>query len=148
MLALVAERARRGPRLDDELDAFLEQLSVESRVGVVGELLGAGAAHPSGDQASARDEIDHREFFRQAQRIGDGGDRIAEQDHLHPLGNLGEDGSFDIHHGPETKRRAVMLVEHHAIEIHQLGVGVNLLVEILVEQFRPVLALEKVIGGC
>ena len=80
MLALVAKRAGRGPRLDDEIDAFLEQFAIERGIGVVGELLGARAAHPSGDQASARDEIDHGEFFRQAQRIANRGHRIAEQD--------------------------------------------------------------------
>ena len=39
---------------DDEVDAFLEQLTVESAgLDVIGELLRASATHPSGDQASA-----------------------------------------------------------------------------------------------
>jgi hypothetical protein len=40
----------------------------------------------------------------------------------------------------------MMFVEHHAVEIHQFGVGINLLVEILIEQFRPMLALKEAIG--
>ena len=40
----------------------------------------------------------------------------------------------------------MMLVEHHAVKIQQLGVGVNLLIEVLVEQLRSVLASKKRLG--
>ena len=53
------------------------------------------------------------------------------------LGGLSEDGGLDIHHRAEAERRAVMLIQHHAVEVHQLSIGVNLLVEILIKQFQP-----------
>ena len=52
VLALVAERTGGRPGFEDEVDAFLEILAVEGRVGVVGQLLGAGAAHPAGYHAA------------------------------------------------------------------------------------------------
>ena len=144
MLALVAEGAGRRPRLEDEVDAFLEVFAIERGIGVVGELLAAGAAHPSGNQAALREQIDHRELFGEAQRIGDRRHRIAEQHDLRALGRTREHRRLDIHHRAEAERRAMMLVEHQAVEAEVLGI--DLLVDVLVEQHRAGCGIEVLVG--
>src|SRR5260221_2520816 len=58
MLALVAPWTGPRPRLHDEVVSLVEHLAVVCWIGIVEELLGARAAHPSGDQTAARNEID------------------------------------------------------------------------------------------
>src|ERR1700693_4727113 len=69
MFALIAPGTGPGPRLDDEVVGFLEVLAVVSRIGVVEELLAACPAHPSSDEASARDQIDLGQLLGHAQRM-------------------------------------------------------------------------------
>src|SRR6202049_2240226 len=105
--ALIPERARCRPRLDDKIDALLKQLAVLRWIGVIGELLAARTAHPSRHQQPTRDDVHHRHLLAQAER------------------------------------RAVMLIEHYAVEVQKLLVSVNLLVDVLVEDLRTVLGLEE-----
>ena len=78
MFALVAPRTGPGPRLNDEVVRLFEIFAVVSGIGVVEELLAARAAHPSGDQTSARNEIDLGQLFRHPQWMFDDWQRIAD----------------------------------------------------------------------
>src|SRR5207253_5243964 len=59
MFALPAEGARGRPGLHDKLVRLLEALPVVVRRDVVRDRLPSGAAHPAGDQAATRDQVDH-----------------------------------------------------------------------------------------
>src|SRR5215472_6170567 len=59
VFAFEAKRPRRGPRLHDEIDAFLKILSVVSGIRIVGELLAARASNPARNQAPPGNQIDH-----------------------------------------------------------------------------------------
>ena len=65
-------------------------------------------------------------------RIRDGRNRIAEQDDFGALGRTRQHRRLDVHHCAHTERRAVMLVEHQAIETEL--VAENLLVDIFVQE--------------
>ena len=136
---------RNGPGLvhaaENQIVSLVEVFAIVGRVGIIGELLAAGAANPSGDQPSARDEIDHRKLFSQSQRIGHRRNRIPEQYDLHALGGLRQHRGLDVHHRSHTESGAMMLIEHHAVEAKL--VAVDLLIEVHVEQFRTLLGVEE-----
>ena len=122
VLALPAEGTGCGPGLDDELVGLLEPLPVVGRRRVVGHALPSGAAHPPGYQAATGDHVDHRELFHQPQRVVPDGDDVAQQNDLGALGDAGEDGCLDVHGAAHAEGRAVVLVEHQAVETHLLCV--------------------------
>ena len=130
VLALPAERAGGGPCLDDEVVRLLEALPVVRRRRVVGDALASGAAHPAGDQPAARDHVDHGKLLDQPQRVVPDRQNVAEQDDLGAIGGLGEDGRLDVHRAAHAEGRAVVLVEHDAVEAHLLGI--DALVEVAV----------------
>jgi hypothetical protein len=144
VLALEAKRPGPGPRLQDKVVGLVEILAVVSRVGVVGELFTARAAHPSGDQPATGDHIDHREFFGQAQRIRHDRRGITKQHDLDPSRRPRQNRRFNVHHRAHAKWCPMMLVEHHAVEAE--FVAVDLLVQILVQQLRALLRVEKGVG--
>ena len=78
--------------------------------------LDAAAAHEAGDQTPARDHVDHRELFGQAQRVIDHRQRVAEHQDLGALGDLGQDRAGDVDRRLHAKRRRVVLVDHDAVE--------------------------------
>src|ERR1700730_17229057 len=80
VFAFPAKRTGPRPRRQDQIMRLVEHLAVVSRVGVIEDLLAAGPTHPSGNQAPMRDTVDRREFFRDAQRVLERRQRIAEQD--------------------------------------------------------------------
>src|SRR5271166_4433568 len=86
MLALVAPWSRPGPRLHDKVVRLLEVLAVVCGIGVIEKLLAARAAHPSGDEASARDQIDLSELLGHPQRMLEDRQGIANQQDVHLLG--------------------------------------------------------------
>src|SRR6516225_12140648 len=69
VFTFVAPGSGCSPRFDHKIVCFVKTLTVEGRVGVVGDRFAAGAANPAGHQAAAGDYIDHGKFFSQAQRI-------------------------------------------------------------------------------
>ena len=70
VLALITEGTRGGPGLDDELVGLVEEFTVESGVGVVGELLGAGTPHEARHQPPARNHVDFGKFLCQLEGVG------------------------------------------------------------------------------
>ena len=91
MFAFVAPRSGPGPRLNDEVVGLFKVLAIVGGIRVVEELLAARAAHPSGDEASLRDQIDFGEFFGHAQRMLQYRQRIADEQDVRFLGEPGED---------------------------------------------------------
>ena len=122
VLALPAEGAGLGPGLDDEVVGFLEALPVVGRRRVVGDALASGAADPAGDEAAAGDHVDDGELLDQPEGVVPDGQDVAEQDYLGALGDAGEDAGLDVHGAAHAEGRAVVLVEHEAVEAHLLGV--------------------------
>src|SRR5260370_4567308 len=78
MLSLVAPWPGPRPCLHDKIVGLLEQLAVVRGIGVVEELLAAGAANPSGDQPPPRDQIDLRELLGHPKRMLDYRQRVAD----------------------------------------------------------------------
>ncbi len=123
--------------------SLVEIFAVVGRIGIVEDLLAAGAAHPSGYQAPVRYEVDFRQFLGQPHRIFDRRQRIAEQHNADLLGDTRQDRRFDVHHAPHAEGGAVMLVEHHRVEAKLFGI--DRFVEILVVQARAHFAVEKAV---
>jgi len=130
VLSFPAKGARRGPRLDDEIVGLLKALPVVGRRGVVRDALPTGAADPPCHQPTPRYHVDHRKLFHQPQGVVPDRQDVAQQHDLRALGDLGQDRRFNVHGAAHAERRAVMLVEHDAVEAHLLGV--NALVQISV----------------
>ena len=89
MLALVTPRAGPGPGLHYEVMGLVEHLPVIGRVGIIKELLATRPAHPAGDQATARDQINLGQLFGHAERMLQRRQRIANQDNADFIGNAG-----------------------------------------------------------
>ena len=61
-----AERARRGPRLDDHVVGLVEPFAVVGGIHVGGQTLLPEPPHEAADHATAREDVDHRDFLRDA----------------------------------------------------------------------------------
>ena len=116
---------------------FLEALAVVGGVDAGGELLLTAAAHEPGDEAPARDHVDHRELFGEPHGIVGERERVAEQHDLHATGRGRQDRREHIALGLHAERRVVVLVEHDAVEADRLGEPVVL----------EVLVVEPAAGG-
>ena len=121
VLALPAERAGHGPGLLDEVEGFLESLAVIGGIGVGRELLDAGAAHEARDDATARDEIEHRDLLGHAHRIVVDRQRIADEGDL-ALDALADHRRRDIDALLHRENVVVVLVADRAVEAHLGGV--------------------------
>jgi hypothetical protein len=69
VLADILERTRFGPGADDQVVRFGVALLRLRRVDPHRVIFGADAAHEAGDEAAARQVVEHRVFFRDHQRI-------------------------------------------------------------------------------
>ena len=116
MFALVAPRPRLGPGLHNKVVGLVEQLAVIGRIGIIEKLLAARAAHPAGDQAPPRDEIDLGQLFGHPQRMLQYRQRVADQNNLGLAGNPSQDRSFDIHDRSHADRVAMMLIQGQGVE--------------------------------
>src|SRR5262249_34507397 len=109
-----------------------------------GELLLTAAADEPGNEASARDHVDHRELLGEPYRIVGERQRIAQQDDLHTPGGGGEDGREDVALGLHAEGCVVVLVQHDAVEADALGQPVVL--EVLVVETAPGGRIEVAVG--
>ena len=123
---------------------LLEPLPVVGRRGVVGHALAARAAHPARHQAALRNHVDYRKLLHQPQGVVPDGQNVAEQHYLGALGHAGENARLDVHGAAHAERRAVMLVEHQAVEAHLLGV--QPLVDVAVVEVGPNLGVVDVVA--
>ena len=122
VLALPAERARRGPGLDDEVVRLLEALAVEMRRCVVGDALTPAATHETRHQATVGDHVDHGQLLGQPQGIIPDRQDIAQDDDFGFLRLTRQDGSAHIRDALHAEGRAVVLVEHQGIKAHLFSV--------------------------
>ena len=139
---------RNGPGcvhvLTIEVVRLLEALAVVGRVDAGRQLLLPAAAHEAGDQAAARDHVDHRQLFGQPDRVVGQRQRVAEQHDLHALGDGGEDRGEDVALGLHAERRVVVLVQHDAVEADLFGEPVVL--EVLVVEAAARDRIEVLVG--
>src|SRR5215831_7586134 len=142
--ALPAEGARLRPRADDQVVRFLEALAVEGGVDAGRELLLAAPAHEARDEAAAGDHVDHRQLLGEPYGILGEGQRVAQEDQLHLLGQRGEDRGEHVALGLHAERRVVVLVQHDAVEAHLLGELVVL--DVLVVEAAPRHRIEVLVG--
>src|SRR5437667_3980043 len=148
--ALPAERPGLGPRLDDQRMGLLEALAVVGGIDAGGELLLAAAAHEAGDEAPARDHVDHRQLFGEPHGVVGERQRVAEQHELHALGHGGQDRGEHVALGLHAERRVVVLVQHDPVEADLLGQPVVLevlVVEAAARDRIEVLVAEHQRGG-
>ena len=91
MRAFPTERTRLGPDLGDQIVRFLKPFPVIGRIDARGELFLPAAPDEARNQPSLGDHVDHRQLFRQPDRVIGQRQRIAENDDLRLLGHGGED---------------------------------------------------------
>ena len=144
MLALPAEGAGRRPGLDHQVVTLLEAFPIFHRIVVGGDGLHPGAADETRDQPSARYDVDHRQLFRQPDRVVVDGQDIAQQQDLGLVGDASQYCRRQVGGGVHARRRVVVLIEHDAVEA-QL-VGVHALVEIALEEAVGRVGVEPRVG--
>jgi hypothetical protein len=71
---------------------------------------------------------------------------LPSRNDLHPFGLGRQNGGLDVHHRAQAERRAMMLIEHYAVEVQQLLVSVDLLIDVLVEDLAPCSGSKKLFG--
>ena len=126
--AFVVERAvMGGPRLDDQVDGLPHALARRRRVGVRRQQLVGHAAHEAAIQPPARDVVHHRHLLGTADRVGQIGDRVAEDADARVPGLARQDGAGQRRRRKQACRRLVVLVDH---DVQAEFVGQNMLVEI------------------
>jgi hypothetical protein len=131
------------PGLDGQIDSFPKALHCLCGIRVAGENLISNATNESDIQPSARDTIDHRHLFGDADRIAPVCDGVAE-DADPPLAGLSRQNrrrewSRHIHAG----RRLVMFVHHH-IEA-EIG-GYQIFIKIAIIEICPGFRIKQAIG--
>ncbi len=111
-LALPAEGSvMRRERLQDEVVRFPEAIRMAHRHRIGRMQLVGHALHEPHLEAAARDHVDHRELFGDAQRIRIVRDRKAKAEQPGALGRAREDAEDEIGRGREARRGAVVLVD-------------------------------------
>ena len=96
----------------------------------MGDHLPPRATHPSGDEATVGDEVDHGKLLDQPEGVVPEGKDVAEEDYLGVLGDAGEDGGLDVGGAAHAEGGGVVLIEHKAVEPR--FVGVDFFVEVAV----------------
>src|SRR5687767_1804157 len=130
VLALIAEWARRGPALDDQVMGLLEALKVLRGIDATMQALDSGAAHKAGDDAPAGEAIQHGNLLRHAHRVVDGDD-VAKNGNFRLLGDFTDDGRIDVHGGLHTPIRRVVLVGHDTVEADLIGESVLFMILVI-----------------
>ena len=133
-----------GPGLDYQVVAFLEPLPVVDGIGVVGPGFDADAAHETGDDPPAGNNVQQRDFLGQTHRVVRRGEHIAKHQDLGAVGDAGQDAAGYVHLDVHARRGVVMLVNHQPVEAHLLGVLV--LVEVTVHQAAGRVGIEVGVG--
>ncbi len=131
------------PGLRHKVDAFPQPLDGLRRVAVGGEHFVRHAAHEADIETAARDAIDHRHLFGDADRVLTIGDRIAENADPALARLAREDGGGQRRAGVDAGRRLMMLVEQH---VEADFVGKHVFVEIAVVKISANLGIEELAG--
>ena len=139
VFALVDKRPGLRPGADDEVVRLLKASQRFRRIDAEGMILRANAAHEAGDEASARDVVEHREFLRDRQRIVDERQRPAEHGEL-ALDAPRQRARHDAGNRHQPVGGLMVLVDDLPVKAKRIRV--LHLVEILVVEFR---ALDRVV---
>ena len=121
VLALIGERPGLGPGAHDQVVRLGEALLRLRRIDAHGVIFGADAAHEAGDEAAAREVVEHRVFLGNHQRIVEQRQRAAEDRELGALDAAREragEHARDRHHAVGG---LVVLVEADAVEAELVG---------------------------
>ena len=121
VLPLEVEGARPGPRLHDEVVGLAVALPEEGRVDLVGVRLDAEPHHHAGDDAPARQHVEHRQLLGHPERVVVERERVPEDQDLHPARALGEASRDDVGRRHEAVGVLVVLVHAHRVEAERLG---------------------------
>jgi hypothetical protein len=143
VLTLPTEGAGHGPGLLDEGKGFFEPFSVVGGIGVGRELLDAGAAHETRDDASARNQIEHRDLFGDPHWIVVNRQRIADQ-RDRASNTLADHRRRDIDALLHRQHVVVVLVAHGSVKAH-LG-GVFVLAQEHLPEVTGLLRVEDAVG--
>ncbi len=95
---------------------LVKALTIMHRVGVGGYTLLTKAPYKAADDPTAREDIDHGDFFSHSQWIFMDRQDIAQKHDAALRCGTGQDRAYDIDRGHHTKRVVVMLVNHHPIK--------------------------------
>jgi hypothetical protein len=131
-----AERARRGPALEDQVVALLESLAVVHGIRVRPPALHADAAHEATQDAAARDEIGHRDLLGHLDRVVLDREDVAEEEQLRTSRGAREDGRRHVRGHVHARRCRVVLVDHQALEPDLIGQLVLVEVALIVRRRR------------
>jgi hypothetical protein len=123
VLTVELKRARLGPGGDDQVVGLLIALVREGRVEACDMVFGADAAYEAGDDAPARQVVEHREFFGDEQRIVHQRQRAPEDRDLHPLGALDQGAGDQVRRRHHAVGGLVMLVHRDRIKAELFGGG-------------------------
>ena len=93
----------------------------ERRIDAAGEILGADAAHETGDDAPAAQMVEHGEFLRQRHRIAHQRQRAAEDRDLRLLGRARERGGDQVRRRHQPVGGLMVLVDADAVEAELVG---------------------------
>ncbi len=108
-LALVGEHVL-GPGAGDDFVGFLEAGARFRQGDVVHLVFARNAAGEAGDQPAVRQAVEHRQLFRQAQRLVQR-QQVAVDQQFHPLGALRGRRGHQVGRVHQPVRRAMVLVE-------------------------------------
>ena len=123
VIALEFERAGRGPGLDDQIVRFVKALVRKGRIDAGRMIFGADAAHEAGDQAALRQNVEHREFFGDVDRIADNRQRAAEHGDLGGLGALDERARDQVRRRHHAVSGLMVFVDADDVEAEFFGIG-------------------------
>ena len=87
--------------------------------------------------------VDHRQLLGQPQGVVPDGQHVAQDDDFHLFGDAGQDGRAHVGDALHAEGGGVVLVEHHGVEAHLLGI--DLFVQVAVVElgadFGPVVGV-------
>ena len=149
--ALVGE-LRLGPRLEDDVDRFLEARARFTHRHAIDVVFARHAAGEARKDAPARHGVGHRELLGDAQRVVQRHE-VAEHQELELLGALRRDRRHHVRRIHQPVRRGVVLVQPDAVEaelVHLLP-GLQVLLVSLRRDLAIVMIVRQRIGqilGC
>ena len=132
VFALVGEDVL-GPGAGDDLVGFLEARARFRECDIVHLVFARNAAGKPGDQPPVGQAVEHRQFFRQAQRLVQR-QQVAVDQQSYPLGALCGGGRHQVGRVHQAVRRAMVLVEAETVVaesidflpgIEVLGIGAH-----------------------
>ena len=122
MVAVEGERAGLGPGPDDQIVRLVKPLMREIRVDPRGVVFRTDAAHEAGDDPALRQIVEHREFFRDVDRVVHQRQGAAEDRDLDPLGALDQRAGDQVGRRHQPVGGLVVLVDADRVEAELLGI--------------------------